>query len=92
MFLVCLLQEEILSSETPDTICIYRNNKRKKTPDTLIIRKQHIQETVNSRKRAKENNLTDVEKISPSFNHLFERKHMIEDLEAELTGSLTKIG
>ena len=40
-------------------------NKIKKNPDTLIIRKQPIQEPVNPRKRAKENTLTDIEKGSP---------------------------
>ena len=29
----------------------------------MIIRKQHIQEPVNPRKRAKENNLTDLETV-----------------------------
>ena len=38
---------ESLSSVTPDTISITRKNKRKKTPDTLIIRKQPIKEPVN---------------------------------------------
>ena len=33
---------ESLSSETPDTLCILCKKKRKKTPDTLIIRKQPI--------------------------------------------------
>ena len=36
-----------LSSVTPDTLCIIRKNKIKKTPDTLIIRKQPIQEPSN---------------------------------------------
>ena len=44
---------EILSSVTPDQQCIPRNNKRKKTPNTLIIRKQPILEPVNPIKRAK---------------------------------------
>ena len=56
-------QEKSLSSVTPDNICIFRNNKRKKTPDTLIIRKQPIQEPFNTRKRAKENTLTDVKQL-----------------------------
>ena len=58
-------QGEILSSETTDTIHISFKNKRKKTPKTLIIRKQTIQEAVNPRKRLKGNNLNDVEKLSP---------------------------
>ena len=44
---------ESLSSEISDTICIPRNNKRKKTPDTWTIRKKNIQEPVNPRKRGK---------------------------------------
>ena len=58
--MVCILQGESLSSETPDTLCIPCKNKRKKTPDTSIIRKQPIQEPVNPRKRAKEITLTDI--------------------------------
>ena len=58
-------QGEILSSETPDTLRIPRKNKRKKNPDTSVIRKQPIQEPVNPRKREKYNTLTDVEKDSP---------------------------
>ena len=83
---------ESLSCETLDTLCIYRKNKGKKTPDTSIIRKDPIQEPVNKRKSVKENTLTDLDKSSPSFNDLFKRKQIIEDLEAELTGSLTKTG
>ena len=48
-----------LSSVTPDIISIPHKNKRKKTTDTSIIRKQPIKEPVNPRKKAKENNLTD---------------------------------
>ena len=44
---------ESLSSVTPDTLCIPRKNKRKKNPDTLIIRKQPIKEPVNPTKRAR---------------------------------------
>ena len=66
-------------------------DERKKTPDTQIIRKQPIQEPVNPKKRAKIT-LTDVEKNSPSVNYFFERKQMIDDFEAKLTGSLTQIG
>ena len=33
-----------------------------------------------------------MKKNSPSVNNLFQRKQIIEDFEAELTGSLTKIG
>ena len=53
---------ESVSSVTLDNLFITCNNKGKKNPDTLIIRKQPIQEPVNTRKMAKENNLTDVEK------------------------------
>ena len=67
-------QGESLSIITPYILSIYRKNIGKKNPDTSIIRKQHIQEPVNPRKRAKENTLTDVEKVSPketppSFQH-----------------------
>ena len=85
-------QGESLSSETPDTLRIPLNNKRKKTPYTLIIRKQPLQEPFNPRKMAKGNTLTDVETISPSVNDFFEKKQIIEDLETELTGLLSKIG
>ena len=57
-------QGKSLSSVSPDIICIPRNNKIKKTPDTLITRKQPITEPVNPSKRSKENTLTDVEKCS----------------------------
>ena len=53
---------ESLSSVTKDQQHIPSNNKRKKTSDTLIIIKYFIQEIVNPRKRAKEDNITDVEK------------------------------
>ena len=56
---------EFLSSVTPDIIRIPRNNKRKKTPDTSIIRKRPIKEPVNPSKRAKDITLTYVEKCSP---------------------------
>ena len=56
-------QGEILSSVTSDIIFIPRNNKRKKNAGTYVVRKQPIQEPVNPKKRAKENTLTDVEKI-----------------------------
>ena len=82
---------EILSSETPDTLIIPCKNKIKKTPETPIIRTQPIQEPVNPRKREKENTWNDLEKSIPSVNDLFEMKQIIEDFEAELTGSLTKL-
>ena len=67
-------QGESLLSETPDTIFITCKYKRKKTPDTYIIRKQPIQGPFNPRKGSKENNLTDVEKnipkeTLPKFRH-----------------------
>ena len=40
-----------LSSVIPDIICIPGKNKRNKTPDTSIIRKEPIQEPFNPRKR-----------------------------------------
>ena len=47
------IHEDDLAGITPDILCIPRQNKIIKTPDTLIIRKEHIQEPVNPRKRAK---------------------------------------
>ena len=67
-------------------------DERKKTPDTSIIIKQHIQEPVNPRKRKKIKQFNLYKKSSPSVNDFFERKQIIEDLESELTGSPTKIG
>ena len=49
----------------PYILCIRNKNKRKITPDTSIIRKQHIQEPVNPRKGEKEDTITDVEKVFP---------------------------
>ena len=48
-----------------DIIRVPRKNKRRKTPDTSIIRKQYIQELVNPIKMEKENTLTDLEKSIP---------------------------
>ena len=62
-------QGKSLSSETPDTICILRNNKRKKNPDTSIYGEKPIQEPVNPIKRAKENTSTYLKKgvLVPTF-------------------------
>ena len=70
---------ESLSRITPDQQLITHKNKRKITPDTSIIRKQHIQEPVNPKKREKEDTITDVEKvfpkeIPPSFWHKVDYK------------------
>ena len=46
-------QGKSLSSVSPDIICIPCKNKRKKTPDTSIIRTQPIKEPANPRKSAK---------------------------------------
>ena len=72
-------QGESLSSVTPDILHIPCKNKINKTPDTLIIKKEHIQEPVNPRKRSKDNTLTDVKKCSPketplSFWHEVDNK------------------
>ena len=56
---------EVLSSVTPDQQRIPRKNKRNKTSDTSIIRKEPIQEPVNPRKMSKENTITDIEKSCP---------------------------
>ena len=58
-------QGNFLSSVTPYNLLISRKNKIKKTPEDSIIRRQHIQEPVNPRKRAKENTLTEVKTNSP---------------------------
>ena len=55
-------QGESLSNVTPYKICIPRKNKRKKTPDSSAIRKEHIRDTVNPRKISQEDTVTDVEK------------------------------
>ena len=54
---------ESLSSLTPDQQLIPLKNKKKKTPDTLIIREELIQEPVNSGKRANEYSIPDVKKL-----------------------------
>ena len=56
---------ESLSSVKPDILPIPCRNKIKETTDTSIIRKEPIKDPVNPRKRAKEINLTYVEKGSP---------------------------
>ena len=53
-------QGDDLAGITPDNLRITHNNKRKKTPYTLIIRTEPIQEPVNPRKRSKEDTITDV--------------------------------
>ena len=67
-------QGESLTSVTPDNICIPSNNKINKNPDTPVIRKERIGDTVNPRTRAKWDTVTDVEKYSlqktpPYFRH-----------------------
>ena len=63
-----------LQSVTPDNLCIPRKIKENKTSDSLVIRKKYIGDTVNPRKRSKDDTVTDVEKYSlhktpPSFWH-----------------------
>ena len=67
-------QGESLASVTPYQQRITRNNKRKETPYTSVIRKEPIRDTVNPRKISKEGTVTDVEKYSyyktlPFFRH-----------------------
>ena len=57
--------EESLSSVTPDQQRMPCKNKIEKTSDTLIMIKYPIQEPVKPRKRAEEDTIPDVEKISP---------------------------
>ena len=56
-------QGESLKSVTPDQIRIYRKNKRKKTPASLVLRKEPIRDTVNLRIRSQEYTITDSEKV-----------------------------
>ena len=53
---------ESLSSVTPDQQRIPRENKRNKTSDTLIMRKETIQEPVNPSKSEKEDTIPYVGK------------------------------
>ena len=48
-------QGESLASVTRDNIRIPRKNKRKETPDSLVIRKKLIEDIVNPRKISQEN-------------------------------------
>ena len=54
---------ESLASVKPDQQRIPRKNKRNKTPDIFIMRKETLQEPVNPSKRSKEYTITDVEKV-----------------------------
>ena len=58
------IQGESLASAKPDNNRIPCKNKGKKTPESLIIRREHIGDTVNHRKIPKEDTVTDVEKCS----------------------------
>ena len=55
---------ESLEIITPDQQRIPCNNKRKKTLDSSVIRKEPIIDTVNSRKISQEDTVTHVEKGS----------------------------
>ena len=57
------LQGDDLVGITPEIPCVPRKNKIK-TSDTLIIRKQLIQERGNPMKNRKEGSITNVEKAS----------------------------
>ena len=54
---------ESLLSVTPDQQRITCNNNKNKTSDTLIMRKETIQEPVNPSKRAQEDTIPDVGKL-----------------------------
>ena len=56
---------EILSSVTPDQQHIPHKNKKKKTSETYITRKETIQEPIKPSKRTKEDTITDAEKSIP---------------------------
>ena len=53
-------QGEILASVTPDQQLIDRNNNKKKSPNSSVIRKGPIGNTVNPRKISKGDTVTDV--------------------------------
>ena len=53
---------------------IPRKNKRRKTLETVIIRKETIQETFNSRKMEKEDSIHDAEKLVKKRTRLFFHK------------------
>ena len=55
-------QGESLSSVTPDQKLISRNNERKKTPSSYVLRKEPIGDTVNPRKISQEDTVIDQEK------------------------------
>ena len=57
------IQREILASVTADNICIPCKNKIKKTPDSLVIIKEPIRDTVNPRKISQEDTVTDAENV-----------------------------
>ena len=56
-------QGESLSSVTSYNIFIPSKNKRKKTPDTSVIRKEPIGDTVNPRKRTKGDTVTAKQRL-----------------------------
>ena len=65
---------DVLASVTPDHIHIPYKNKIKKTPDTSVMIKERILDTVDPRKRVKEDTVTAVniyslQKTPPSFRH-----------------------
>ena len=67
-------QVDDLVSVTQDHLRISSKNKRKKPPDTSVIRKEPIGESFNPKKNSKEDTVTDVEnftllKTPPSFRH-----------------------
>ena len=65
------VQGDDLASTSPDNLRIPCKNKRKKTPDTSVIRKEPIVVPVNPSKKAKEDTITDVEKYSLKKTSIF---------------------
>ena len=65
MFLVCLDKEKVYQVYHQIIFLFLARIKKKKTPDTSMIRQQPSKEPENPRKRTNENTLTDVEKSSP---------------------------
>ena len=79
---------ESVSIVTPDKQRIPRNNKRKKTTDTLITGKESIREIENPKKRAKQDIITDVETLSNQIKDPFKYKeYNIGDTNEKTRGS-----
>ena len=100
--LICLYQETIYQVKH-QIFFVFLAIIKEKTPDTSIIREQPIQKTVKPKKRAKENSLTDVEKVGPKEKPLLfrnkvdykgdtnEKTHVSEDSTTETDGCVINL-